>query len=126
MEQQANMPVQGVVTKTPVWAKIISVLMFLWGSGQVFSSLILLLVSPILGVINLAVGIILVAAAIGFWKMRKWALYVYGVAVAFAVATGIYSLLTNPTKDMVAIGVLVFEVLLLIYVWSLARKSYWS
>lgn len=115
METPTTQPVSPAATqkKAPLLVIIISWLMLISGAGSIISGI---LFGPDL--VSLLAGVLLIAAAIGLRKLRRWSLYLITATQLIAI---IYSLVASPTNSG-NIWAAIITVLILAYLWSQQAK----
>ncbi|MDO8604812.1 MAG: hypothetical protein Q7K40_05485 [bacterium] len=114
----------GVDTKTPLPVIIIAILILVDAVGTIWTGSIEALFPGISnsfpsGIWMLIYGIVLIFVALDIRRMRRWALYVYTIAV---IGETSYLLLTGNNIDAYDIYAMIFDVAIIAYLWIIFKR----
>lgn len=103
--------------KLPILASIFSLFLLIDGVFNVLGAFPVFIIGGIMGILVGIIGIGKIVVAIGLRKSKKWSLY--GLTVF--VVIGIVLFLINKI-DITATLLIVIEIIVLIYFWSISKK----
>jgi bacteriorhodopsin len=113
-------PTQPTTTQTPLLVKIIAWLMIIGGALSLLGVLPALLIFPALGILQLIIAVGNIIVAVGILRLRRWAFYVFVALALLSIIVYGYNYIT-PIRQGSDLFVVLVEVALLIYFWSVRK-----